>query len=102
LQSGQLIIDFIISHLDKNFPDWYDLSMAYMGDKIEEELEKMEARRNGIWNDLKSHSEVLSAATQVALIGEIASIDVHIKDMRRQLEDMGWHKFIQAAWSADG
>jgi hypothetical protein len=70
-----------------------------MGDKIEEELSKMQARRNAIWNDLKAHGHTLSAPTQVALIGEIASIDVHIKDMKNQLEDMGWHEFIQSAWN---
>lgn len=81
---------------------WYDLSMAYMGDKIEEELEKMQARRNSIWNDLKNHGATLSAVSQVALIGEIASIDIHIKDMKDQLEEMGWQEFIQSAWNADG
>jgi hypothetical protein len=69
------------------------------GDKIEEELEKMQSRRNAIWNDLRNHGATLSAASQVSLIGEIASIDVHIKDMKRQLDEMGWHKFIEAAWN---
>lgn len=68
------------------------------GDKIEEEIEKMQSRRNAIWNDLKTHGHTLSAPSQVALIGEISSIDVHIKDMRNQLEDMGWQEFIKAAW----
>ena len=68
------------------------------GDKVEEELEKMQSRRNAIWNDLKNHGATLSAASQVSLIGEIASIDVHIKDMKNELEEIGWHKFIEAAW----
>ena len=72
------------------------------GDKIEEELEKMQARRNAIWNDLKDRGAVLSAASQVALIGEIASIDVHIKDMKSQLEDMGWQEFITNIWNQEG
>lgn len=72
------------------------------GDKIEEELEKMQARRNAIWNDLKNRGESLSAASQVILIGEIATIDYHIKDMRDQLKDMGWQDFIQAAWNGKG
>ena len=67
-------------------------------DKIKEELERIQSRRNAIWNDLKNHGATLSAASQVALIGEIASIDVHIKDMKEQLEEMGWQEFIQAAW----
>jgi hypothetical protein len=71
------------------------------GDKIEEELDKMQSRRNAIWNDLRNHGVTLSAASQVSLIGEIASIDVHIKDMKNQLEDMGWHEFIEAAWRDD-
>ena len=72
------------------------------GDKLQEELEKMQARRNAIWNDLKNQGAVLSAASQVALIGEIASIDVHIKDMKTQLEDMGWQEFISGIWNQEG
>lgn len=69
------------------------------GDKIEEELEKMQARRNAIWNDLKTYALTLSPASQVALIGEIASIDVHIRDMKNQLEEMGWHDFMTSLWN---
>jgi len=69
------------------------------GDRVEEELEKMHARRNAIWNDLRSHGLTLSAPSQVTLIGEIARIDMHIKDMKEQLEDMGWHEFIKSAWN---
>lgn len=72
------------------------------GDKIEEELEKMQARRNAIWNDLRQQGAILSAATQVTLIGEIASIDAHIKDMKTQLEDMGWQDFITSIWNQEG
>lgn len=72
------------------------------GDKIEEELEKMQARRNAIWNDLKEQGNVLSAPSQVALIGEIASIDVHIKDMNGQLKDMSWQEFIFSIWNEEG
>ncbi len=68
-------------------------------DKIEEELGKMQARRNAIWNDLKTHGHTLSAPSQVSLIGEIASLDVSIQEMKRELEDMGWQDFIQAAWN---
>lgn len=72
------------------------------GDRLQEELEKMQARRNAIWNDLRQQGAVLSAASQVALIGEIASIDVHITDMKRQLEDMGWQDFITNIWNQEG
>jgi len=69
------------------------------GDKIEEEIGKMQSRRNAIRNDLKNHGATLSAVSQVVLIGEIASIDTHIKEMKGELEDMGWHEFIEAAWN---
>jgi hypothetical protein len=72
------------------------------GDKIEEELEKMHARRNAIWNDLTIHRNTLSAPSQVSLIGEIASIDVSIQEMKRELEDMGWQDFINSIWDQKG
>lgn len=72
------------------------------GDKIQEEIERTQARRNAIWNDLKQQGAILSAPSQVALIGEIASLDIHIKDMKRQLEDMGWQEFITNIWNEEG
>jgi len=72
-----------------------------IGDKIEEELEKMQARRNAIWNDLKDHEVTLSAVTQVTLIAEVASIDNHIRDMKQQLEDMGWQEFMMSIWNEE-
>lgn len=74
--------------------------MSY-GDKIEEEIDKMLSRRNRIWNDLKEHALTLSPASQVALIGEVASIDSHIQQMKRELEDMNWQEFIQSAWRSN-
>jgi chromosome condensin MukBEF ATPase and DNA-binding subunit MukB len=68
--------------------------------KIEKELGQMQARRNAIWNDLKTHGHTLSAPSQVSLIGEIASLDSMIQEMKRELEDMGWQEFIKAAWEA--
>ena len=70
------------------------------GDKLQEGLEKMQARRNAIWNDLKKHGDTLSAPSQISLIGEIASLDSMIQEMEKELEDMGWQEFIQAAWEA--
>jgi len=67
-------------------------------DKIEKELGQMQARRNAIWNDLKKHGDTLSAPSQVSLVGEIASLDSMIQEMEKELEDMGWQEFIQAAW----
>ena len=73
-----------------------------MTDRLEEELGRMQARRNAIWNDLKTHAPDLSPASQVALIGEIASIDIHIKDMKRELENMGWMEFMSDLWNEEG
>jgi hypothetical protein len=72
------------------------------GDRIEEELEKMQARRNAIWNDLKEHALTLSAPSQVCLIAEMASIDSHIRDMKSQLEEMGWQDFMASLWNDEG
>ena len=69
-------------------------------DKIEKELGQMQARRNAIWNDLKTYGDTLSAPSQVSLIGEIASLDSMIQEMKRELENMGWQEFIKAAWEA--
>lgn len=69
-----------------------------MEDKIEEQLEKMWSRRQVIWNDLKIHGHTLSAVSQVALIAEVARIDVYMSEMEKQLEDMGWQDFIRSAW----
>ena len=73
-----------------------------MSDRLEEELGRMQARRNAIWNDLKTHALDLSPASQVALIGEIASIDIHIKDMKQELENMGWMEFMSDLWNEEG
>jgi chromosome condensin MukBEF ATPase and DNA-binding subunit MukB len=71
------------------------------GDKIEEEIDKMQSRRNAIHNDLREHRATLSAVSQVALIAEIASIDVHVQEMKKELDDMGWQDFIQTVWNYD-
>jgi chromosome condensin MukBEF ATPase and DNA-binding subunit MukB len=69
-----------------------------MADKIEEEIEKAQSRRNVIKNDLKEHGATLSAVSQVVLISEMASIDAVIQEMNKDLEEMGWQEFIEAAW----
>jgi chromosome condensin MukBEF ATPase and DNA-binding subunit MukB len=69
------------------------------GDKIEEEIEKMQSRRNAIRNDLREHGATMSAVSQVILIAEIASIDTHLREMKKELDDMGWQDFIQSAWN---
>ena len=70
------------------------------GNRIEEEIDKMLSRRNAIWNDLKTYGHTLSAPSQIALIAEVASIDAHVQEMKRELEDMGWQEFMKAAWEA--
>jgi len=69
------------------------------GDKIEEEIEKMQSRRNAIRNDLREHGATMSAVSQVILIAEIASIDTHLREMEKELKDMDWQEFIQSAWN---
>jgi len=70
-------------------------------DKIEEEIEKMISRRNAIWNDLKTHAVSMSAASQVTLISEVAVIDNVVREMKQQLEDMGWNDFMNTAWNGE-
>lgn len=72
------------------------------GDKIEEELEKLRKRRDSIWDDLQAGAITLSAPTQVTLIAEIASIDVSIKEMKEELEEMGWQDFMSRLWNGEG
>lgn len=70
-------------------------------DKIEEEIEKMISRRNAIWNDLKTHADSMSAASQVTLISEVAVIDNVVREMKQQLDDMGWNDFMNTAWNGE-
>ena len=70
-------------------------------DKIEEEIEKMISRRNAIWNDLKTHADSMSAASQLTLISEVAVIDNVVREMKQQLEDMGWNDFMNTAWNGE-
>lgn len=72
------------------------------GDKIQEEIEKMQERRKAIWTDLGEHGTTLSAVSQVVLISEVASIDVVISQMKRELEDMGWQEFMDSLWNKEG
>lgn len=71
------------------------------GDKIQEEIEKMQERRKAIWTDLGEHGTTLSAASQVVLISEVASIDVVISQMKKELEDMGWQEFMASLWNKE-
>jgi len=68
------------------------------GDKIEENIEKMYSRRTQLWEDLCRFSNELSAVSQLALMEQMAKIDVYIKEMSAVLEDKNWHDFINSAW----
>jgi chromosome condensin MukBEF ATPase and DNA-binding subunit MukB len=71
-------------------------------DRIQEEIEKMWNRRQAIANDLKTHSSSLSAISQVILMGEMAVLEYHVNEMKRELQDMGWQEFIWQAWNETG
>lgn len=65
-----------------------------MTDRIQEELDKMKKRREVIHDDLVKFAVELSATSQVALIAELARIDMHIKDMQNELEDMTFRDIV--------
>lgn len=72
-----------------------------MTDRIQEELDKMKKRREVIHNDLKKFAVELSATSQVALIAELARIDMHIKDMQNELEDMTFRDIVSEYFKED-
>ena len=63
-------------------------------DKIQEEIDVWQKRRDVIRNDLNTLAAELSATSQVALIKEIVVIDAHIKDMKDELADMQWQSIV--------
>jgi hypothetical protein len=65
-----------------------------MTDRIQEEIDIWQKRRDTIKDDLEKLAVELSAAAQVVLIKEIVIIDAHIKDMRDELADMQWQSII--------
>ena len=72
-----------------------------MNDRIQEELDKMRKRREVIHNDLQKLAVELSATSQVALIAEIARIDLHIKDMEDEIEDMTFKSIVSDYFKED-
>lgn len=72
-----------------------------MTDRVQEELNKMRKRREVIHNDLVKFAVELSATSQVALIAELARIDVHIKDMEDELEDMTFKSIVSDYFKED-
>ena len=69
-----------------------------MTDRIKEELERLQSRREIMWEDLKKHSPTLSAHSQVVIIAEIARIDVEIKQITREVEIMEFEDMMRNAW----
>ena len=61
----------------------------------------MKKRREVIHNDLKKFAVELSATSQVALIAEIARIDLHIKDMEDEIEDMTFKSIVSDYFKED-
>lgn len=71
------------------------------GDRVEEELERLQKNKKAIQDDLKAHGSTLSAPSQVAMIAEISSISFSIKEIKQELEDMGWFEFMNEIWRGD-
>lgn len=65
-----------------------------MIDRIQEEIDVWQKRRDVIKEDLNKFAVELSATSQVALLFEVARIDSHIKDMKDELADMQWQSII--------
>lgn len=65
-----------------------------MIDRIQEEIDVWQKRRDVIKADLEKFAVELSATSQVVLMIEIARIDAHIKDMKDELADMQWQSII--------
>lgn len=69
-----------------------------MTDRIKEELERLQSRREIMWEDLKKHSPTLSPDSQVVIIAEIARMDVEIKQITREVEIMEFEDMMRNAW----
>lgn len=72
-----------------------------MSDRIQEEIDVWQKRRDVIKADLEKFAVELSAAAQVVLIMEVARIDAHIKDMKDELEDMKFHSIVSDYYKRD-
>jgi len=71
-------------------------------DRIEEELQQMRKRRDVIKADIKKFALELSATSQVALIAEMARIELHIKDIEDELADMKFKSIVNDYFKEDG
>ena len=69
-----------------------------MDDRVQIEIEHLQNRRKAIKEDLKKFGDQLSAVIQVVLLMHIAIIDNDIRDLKKNLEDMGFEDFMRKAW----
>ena len=69
-----------------------------LGDKIEEQIEKLMLSRDALYNDLNVVGNELSILARVAIQNTISDIDGHIKDLQDQLKEMKWYEFVAQAW----
>ena len=69
-----------------------------MTDRVKEELERLQNRRDTMWEDLKKHSLTMSPHSQVVIIAEIARIDIEIKQITREIEIMEFEDMMSNAW----
>ena len=67
-------------------------------DKMEAELEVLIRRRAAIRNDLTKFAVELSAASHVVLLMHLAIIDNDIKELKDELESIGFQEFMREAW----
>ena len=63
-------------------------------DRIQQEIDVWQKRRDVIHEDLNKFAVELSATSQVALIFEMTRIDAHIKDMKDELAEMQWQSIV--------
>lgn len=69
-----------------------------MDDRVQIEIEHLQNRRKAIKEDLNKFGDQLSAVSQVVLLMHIAIIDNDIRDLKKNLEDMGFEDFMRKAW----
>lgn len=69
-----------------------------LGDKIEEQIEKLMLSRDALYSDLNVVGNELSILARVAIQNTISDIDGHIQELRNQLDEMKWYEFVEHAW----
>ena len=70
-------------------------------DKTKEEINELKRKRSEIKQDLANLGPKLSAVSSVVLLMHLAILDNDIRDMTKNLEDMGFEEFMRKAWGSD-